>query len=78
MTDEQRKMNFLELPRPKKVINTLREKYPGKWIYTGDTWVKDDGGYACYVAILGGFNGDDLVGSELFYYPATGTPERVY
>lgn len=73
-------MRQLLFCKPKKVVDTLREKYPGIWTYNrrSHTWIKDDGGYAHYVAILGGYNGDDVVGSTLYYYPNEGKPERVY
>lgn len=60
------------------VIARLKQKYPGKWAYKGNGHWEHEEGYACYVAILGGYNGDDYVGSELMYYPKAGTPERVY
>ena len=51
----------------------------GKWVYHREgIWEHVGKGYACKVAILGGFNGDDFVGSELIYYPENGTPERVF
>jgi len=63
----------------KSIISELRKKYNGKWVYHREgIWEHVGKGYACKVAILGGFNGDDFVGSELIYYPENGTPERVF
>jgi hypothetical protein len=40
-------------------------------------WEHIDRGFVRRVAILGGFNGDDAVGTELIYYPKNGSPEKV-
>jgi hypothetical protein len=64
----------------KSVISELRKKYGGKWVYHHKEylWEHVGNGYVRNVAILGGFNGDDLVGSELIYYPKNGRPERLF
>jgi hypothetical protein len=62
------------------IITTLRKKYNGNWIYNrrAHIWEKEDGGHACWVCRIGGHNGDDYLGSDLYYYPKNGTPEIVY
>jgi hypothetical protein len=63
----------------KKIIEVLKEKYGGEWKYhrQGHYWEHIDRGFVRRVAILGGFNGDDAVGTELIYYPKNGSPEKV-
>lgn len=53
----------------KSVIKSLREKYGGEWKYHhGGTWEHVGKGFVQEIGILGGFTGDDIVGSKFYYY----------
>jgi len=76
--EEVEKMAVIKNGRLESTIQFLRKKYGGRWIYRGQSyWEHIDKGHVVRVAILGGINGDDYVGSELIYYPKNGSPERV-
>jgi CTP:phosphocholine cytidylyltransferase-like protein len=64
----------------KKIIEVLKEKYGGEWKYhrQGHYWEHVNKGYVRRVAILGGRNGDDIIGSELIYYPRNRKSERIF
>lgn len=75
MTDLNKLLNSISVT---SIISRLRETYGGKWIYRRQGhWEHIDRGFVRRVAILGGFNGDDAVGTELIYYPKNGSPEKV-
>lgn len=64
---------------PVRVIDYLRKRYGGKWRFRGQGgWEHIGKGFVRRVAIFGGWNGDDVCGSELIYYPKDGRPERVF
>jgi len=66
-----------------KLVSTvkyLHEKLGGKWKYAGhDSWECDDGKRVVRnCVILGGYTGDDVVGSQLYLYQKDGPSLPVY
>ncbi len=63
--------------KPRRVIDELRQRFPGEWRYDGpNAWKRGDGGRARWTAQLADGE-NDLYTSRLYYYPFKGTPVLV-
>lgn len=74
-------MDLFNISKTKHVIDSLREQYPNYcWSYNrrGFCWGCEVG-VVRKVAIIGGYTGDDYLGSELYFYRNDGEKtERVF
>ncbi len=64
--------------KAERVIDRLRRRFPGKWVYRHYMWHRSDGMTASWRGTIAHDGDLDGTNSQLWVYPKGGTPTLLY